>query len=797
MKLIKYYHTLPSLYFFFIFSTGITIGWISGNFVSPIYLMAAFLVILIYAALNFKNDFRLFYAVLILFLLSGILKSWFSLYPFSQAENNLFYNNIDAFQGTIESVSVREGKPDIYLMKCDKVFLKDKMLVSDGFVVISQGKYSKRFKYGDVLHIFGKPQQAGLPTNPGEFNYRRYLQLNNRFLQFRLHKETKVLHIFSGKGNWAQSNIFNKTRHSIRSIIDKHLTGNSASIVKALILGERGNLEKGVVADFQKTGVIHVLAISGLHVAFIALFLQFILSILRVPQKINMALIILFLVFFLALVNFKAPVVRASLMMTVYFIAKFSNRPQNTINIVALSGIAILLFKPEELLLPGFQYSFAAVFGLVYGNSKLNSLLPAFKSNTWFRKVFNKFIRKPFIASFCAILATLPLTWFYFGTFQIGALVANIFVIPIIGIVVFLSIFLLITASIKILPATGIAILLNSVLDFLTWIISNFANLPYVQIVTGHPSLVSIILVTIGIFLFFNAKNSKARLAFLAVTALFLFLTIGTNFQGKNLKITFIHVGQGDAALIEFPNGKNALVDAGNKGFGFDAGERYVDPVLKYYGISKINYLIGSHPHSDHIGGFEFLLDNYFVDTLVMNEFKVSSKIYKRIISKSKQKGVFIKYADEGDIIIPDIRTRIYILHPDTTFETSGSHGGQTINNSSLVFKLMYGNNSFLFSGDAEVESEEAMQNYESFLDVDVLKVGHHGSRTSSSKEFLELVKPEFAIISVGRKNKFKHPAPETLEKFSNLGIEFYRTDQIGAIVIESDGHTLKKVNWR
>jgi len=797
MSLIKNYHTLPSLYFFLLFTAGIASGWLAGNIVSPLFLLIVFTSVLIFAFLYFKNDSYLFHSALVLFFLVGVLRVWFSVYPFSPAESALFNPNIEAFQGTIIDVVEREGKSDIYLLKCDKTIVESKENDTDGYIVISQGKFKKRFKYGDVLRIAGTPQMPTLPGNPGEFNYRRYLQLNDRFFQFRLDKETKIIHIFTGKGNWAQSKIFNKTRQSIREIIDTYLKRNSASIVKALILGERGNLDKEVVSDFQKTGVVHVLAISGLHVAFIALFLQFILSILRVPQKINMALIILFLVFFLALVNFKAPVVRASLMMTIYFIAKFTSRPQNSLNIVALSGIAILMVKPEELLLPGFQYSFAAVFGLIYGNSKLTGLIPSFKSNTIIRKIFNNYIRKPFIASFCAILATLPLTWYYFGSFQIGALIANVFVIPIIGIVVFLSIFLLIVSSIKLLPAAGIAFLLSYILDFLIILVSSFAEFPFIQISTGHPALISIILVTNAIFFFFNLNNRKARLALLGVFAIFTVMFLGKQFSAKQLKVTFIHVGQGDATLIEFPNGKNALIDAGDKGFGFDAGERYVNPVLKYYGISRINYLIGSHPHSDHIGGFEYILENFKVDTLVINEFKAKSKIYKRILQTSEQKGLFIKYADEGDIIIPDNQTRIYVLHPDTAYENSNSHSGESVNNSSLIFKLQHGKNSFLFNGDAEIDSEEAILNYGSFLDCDVLKVGHHGSKTSSSEQFLSIAKPEIAVISVGKRNKFKHPSAVTLKKFRNRGINFYRTDEAGAVVIASDGKNLEKLDWR
>jgi competence protein ComEC len=248
---------------------------------------------------------------------------------------------------------------------------------------------------------------------------------------------------------------------------------------------------------------------------------------------------------------------------------------------------------------------------------------------------------------------------------------------------------------------------------------------------------------------------------------------------------------------LRFPNDNVALVDAGNKGFAFDAGQRYVDPVLKYYGISKIDYLIASHPHGDHIGGFEFILSNYRVDTLVINAFPMQSKLYQRILKLAKQKKVFIKVVDRGDIIYADSRTRLYILHPAQQFLHHNNMSGEVVNNTSLVIKIVHGKNSILLNGDAEFAAERSLVKYTSFLDCDILKVAHHGSKTSSSDLFLDWAKPGWAVISVGKKNKFNHPSPGTLLKYAGRKIPVLRTDISGAVVFESDGKNLKRVNWR
>lgn len=797
MDYIKRFHSLPSLYFFLFFSFGIALCWFLGPEFSFLALVIIFCSVFLLLIIFYKKDKFFFGFSLVAIVITGTVRMWLALYLFNPIEMQLFQPHIDAFQGKIIEADYRDLKSNIYILDCNKVMIGNQQILTAGLVVLSQGKYEQEFSYGDVIRIYGKPELPALPTNPGEFNYRRYLQLNDEFFYFRLDKDTPVSKILSDKGNWAQNLIFNPVRRSIRKVIDSHLSKQSSSIVKALILGERGNLDKGVITDFQKTGVIHVLAISGLHVGFIALMLQFALSLLRVPKKISMAMIILFLVFFVALVNFKAPVVRASLMMSFYYLSKFMVRPQKPLNIISLSGIVILMVQPEQLLLPGFQYSFAAVFGLIYGSDKLDKLFPYVKPHGKAVQFINQKIRTPFIASLSAILATLPLTWYYFGSLQIGAIIANILVIPYIALVLFLCILFLCFAWMPFFPVSGVAFIIDSLINLLVAGVAEFSQLPFIQVITGHPNLLLVTLIVIVILLIFNISIPRARLGLMAIITFLILTSLIQKTNAGKLKLTFINVGQGDATLLQFPNDKIALVDAGNKGFGFDAGERYIDGVLKYNGINELNYLIASHPHSDHIGGFEYIIKNYDVDTLIFSKFHYNSRLVKRILSLAKQKNIAIKMLDAGDLINVCQQTRIYVLHPTYTFEKSSSTSGEAVNNSSIVLKLIYGKNSILLNGDAEKDAELAMCRYKSFLDCDLLKVGHHGSNTSSSIPFLNLAKPESAVISVGRHNKFNHPSPVTILKYNQRKIHLYRTDISGAVEFESDGNELRRINWR
>ncbi|MCB0283870.1 MAG: DNA internalization-related competence protein ComEC/Rec2 [Calditrichaeota bacterium] len=795
--MIKHFHTIPVLFFFVLFSAGITASWYLGQYIDEKILLLSIAVLFLSLIFLYKTQLSFFYVSLALVFVTGFLRMWVALFMFTPAESSLFEKNITQVQGTIIDTRYREDKADLYLLKVDTVFTNDSVFAADGLMAVHQGKYNGKFEFGDYIRIPQKPEVTALPGNPGEFNYRFYFQLKDQFFTIKIEKNTKIEFIAEEKGNYFQYHIFNPVRTKIRKIIDTYLPAESAGIVSALILGDRSSLNQSIVNDFQKTGVVHVLAISGLHVGFIALFVQFLLSFVRIPGKITIILTIAFLLFFVALVDFKAPVVRASAMMIIYYLTKFIRRPQDPLNVLAIAGVLILAVQPEQLLLPGFQYSFSAVFGLLYGGERLNRLIPSFHANSRFKKFFNIYLRTAFIASFCAVLATLPLTWYYYGVIQIGALIANVIVIPAIGVILFLSVFFILISFFKILPVLGVAMVLDFIIQKLTLFIGLFARVPFIQLSAGMPNFFELLLVSIIIFFLFTINKAKSRQIIL-ITVLFLTTyTFIIHPDQNRLRLTFINVGQGDACLIEFPNGKSALVDGGDKNFSFDAGERYLQPVLKNLGITKINYLIGTHPHSDHIGGFEYILQNFAVDTLALNGLEASSGLFKRIINLAQNKDVFKKIVRKGQVLIPDPTIRLYVLHPDGPDTEEETDSGKEINNSSIMLKLVYGNTSVLLNGDAETEAENQILKYGSFLDCDIMKVGHHGSVTSSSEMFLDLARPEIAIVSVGHKNKFKHPGLKTLQKFASRNIKLLRTDLSGALVFESDGEKIKRVDWR
>ncbi|MEJ2052509.1 MAG: MBL fold metallo-hydrolase [Calditrichaceae bacterium] len=239
------------------------------------------------------------------------------------------------------------------------------------------------------------------------------------------------------------------------------------------------------------------------------------------------------------------------------------------------------------------------------------------------------------------------------------------------------------------------------------------------------------------------------------------------------------------------------VVDAGENRPGFNAGNRYMLPLLKYYGINRIKYLVGSHAHSDHIGGFTSILSKIIVDTLVLPHYPYESRLYQSILSTAKRKKIPVVYKARGDKLYPDETCRVYVLHPLGRFLTKHDQSGHEVNNSSLVLKITYRETAFLLTGDMEMDAEKYLLNYRSFLGSDLLKVGHHGSKTSTGEAFLTLIHPDYSVISVGRFNKFFHPSRNTVDRLTAGGAHPLRTDHFGGLVFESDGREVKLVNWR
>jgi competence protein ComEC len=261
--------------------------------------------------------------------------------------------------------------------------------------------------------------------------------------------------------------------------------------------------------------------------------------------------------------------------------------------------------------------------------------------------------------------------------------------------------------------------------------------------------------------------------------------------QPKNLRIVVFDVGQGDASLIQTPNGKNILIDVGTWNPGSNSGEEVLLPYFKENEIKKLDAVFLSHPHADHIGGILDLINNIEIDTIYNSGFEYDSKLYQNYIALAGSKKIPIVSLRSGDKIAIDPELLILTLGPE------GPVFNNDPNQHSLILNFIYGENEFLFTGDAGEDQEfRVVDNYSDLLDTDFLKVGHHGSRTSSEPFFLEKVTPDIAVVSVADKNRFKHPHPEAVRRLISTKSEIYYTSRDKALIFESDGKTISRINW-
>ncbi len=321
----------------------------------------------------------------------------------------------------------------------------------------------------------------------------------------------------------------------------------------------------------------------------------------------------------------------------------------------------------------------------------------------------------------------------------------------------------------------------------------SYVYIPNFSLVDG---IIFYLFLTVIMYSFEKFVHRSALWAIIILVGLNLFIFL--QLDNKQLlpdgkfSVVMIDIGQGDGILLKFPNGKTALIDAGNASFGFDNGERVIAPLLQRLAINKIDFGFISHVDSDHYKGFLSLIKNGWIKKIYKPNLDSTKKKDLALEKIIKENNVELKYYSKSAMMFGNLK--LYILN-DTTISRYKSFGS---NNKSGIIKIIHGENSFLFVGDAEHEAENLnIKIYNNFLDSDVLKIGHHGSKSSSSQKFINAVTPKVGLISAGLNNSFGHPVKSIVERFINSNVLLYRTDIEGAIILQSDGKLIRKINWR
>ncbi len=671
---------------------------------------------------------------------------------------------------------------------CEILLLSDNVLKNDFNVfVFGKGLIPNE---GDTLLSKGKMKKLVGKRNPGEFDFRAHFSRQGNYGRiFIVKKHKSIIH----QGNLPLSVSWIRSAQAfVRNSLNDATDSKTAGLLTALLLGDKSTIDENMKLDFANTGVIHVLAVSGLHVGYILIILTIFASIIRIPWGWNRIIVIFGLFAFCALTGGKPSVIRASIMAGLYVISPILNRPGNVWNIIGFAACLLLAYDPLYIMDLGFILSFSAVISIIYFYGLFEKLLPEVINPTHIQNSFLKNTLSLFLVSLSAQIGTLPITAAFFHKIPIISLVANVVIVPIIGVIVVVGFMIIALSFSPFLSqlAGNVASLLQTTISWFAQIFSSysFSSIPVKQIVFFDVALYGLMI--LGIFLIFQSEyRGKGLITFLLMLNLII-LRISPK---PVTNIIFMDVGQGDAALIQFSNGKTMLVDAGNRNRREDWGERVILPVLNHLGIKKLNWTVMSHPHADHIGGLVSVVESIPTDTLMDTYSGYGSWTYNHLIERYSELNTFIKKPKAGEILQITPKESILFFAPDSIFSVSQHN----VNNASIVFKLMMGEKSILFTGDLEHEGDKVLTQFGDHLKVDILKVGHHGSITSTTEKVLSIIKPELAVVSVGDGNKFSHPSPIVMNRLKDYEIQIHRTDYSGALWIQSDGLSYWKKEWK
>lgn len=632
---------------------------------------------------------------------------------------------------------------------------------------------------GDEVLIRGELKKPEKPGNPGEFDYASFLEKEKIFYilttdnekDLRLLKEAAGISYFLGC-----------LRKKTEKIIKDTLSDKEAGILLGMLLGKKEEIDPQDYREFQKSGIVHIFAVSGLHVGFLVFLMAFILSFLSLAPGAKTAVIYIVLLLYGSITGWPASVARAVIMALAAVTAFYLKREVSPLNSLGLAGFIILLLDPYALFKTGFQLSFMATWGLLY-------IYPLLKKAIDYKKWWLDLILVPLSAQ----LAVLPLIAYYFYLFTPAALVANIFVSYLAGGAIIAG-FLGMLAGFLFPFLSPLFIYPAGFMIEIMQMVVNAANaFPFSYLWVKKPEVWLLIFYYAGILFLCGALYSKtwkkAAFEILIITVFFIFLLLPPYFYNRGvLEITFIDVGQGDSILIKTPEGKFILIDGGGSRWTDIAGRKLL-PYLHSRGINRFYMLVNSHPDTDHLKGLEEVALEHRADFLCLPGSLADVHEYDILKSRVFKHGGKLLYLEKGKRLNIEKDFYIEILYPE------GEYKGGKYNDYSLVLYVKYRGFSALLPGDIE---EEGLQNllYEGIKTAYVVKVPHHGSRGSLYPGFYEEVNPYLAVISVG-KNNFGHPHAEVLNFLKENKIEVLRTDEKGAITLLSDGSRLTVSTFR
>ncbi|NQU04660.1 MAG: ComEC/Rec2 family competence protein [Calditrichaeota bacterium] len=589
-----------------------------------------------------------------------------------------------------------------------------------------------------------------------------------------------------------------KVRNNLSDRIERFHKNNSP-LIKALLLGIRRDIEPELKENLRVTGLSHLLALSGLHIGFLAGIMIAFGAILRLSPRWRYGLAIVGIVLFIYLVPTRSCTLRAGIMSSAFLIAPVLKRWSPPLNILAFAALIILCLRPDDLFDAGFQLSFAAVGGIIIFIPLSENINTYFKRYAGrFFRMFRQFLLKPVLISCAATVSVLPLTAYHFGMASFGAPLFNLAALPLLALI-FAGAWLVMGLS---FVWSGLAALtadgLGLIIVVWKWICHFFAC--YAPCWNGRLAPFVVIALICGIIWLSIQRHKYWKKLFIFSLLIPAVLLWSFSFSNRNFQAWFLDVGHGDAQVWRFPSGQTAVIDGGPVSMSHYGGA--VAKMLKFYYIAKIDLMVASHPEADHIGGLIELLDKFAVGLAIKSTVSSETKTYAKLCRASDENDVkWITAAAGSEIHGLPAGFQLSVLAPPVGSEYWSA------NNASVVLLLEATVDKgktlrLLTTGDIEGRGERAIV-ARGGIEAELLKLPHHGSPTSSSPEFIAAVNPELAVVTRGGTNENRRYSSidEVLNRLRAGGIEIHHTGVEGAILFEPvyvDGKAeWQIVDWR
>ena len=663
----------------------------------------------------------------------------------------------------------------------DKKYKNTKLLLD-----IKKSELKEEPEFGDEIEIIGELKKPNDARNYKGFDYKQYLKSKKIYAtvsseNYKIISKNKIDII---------SKVINSVQNNMKSNINKILNEEEAALCIGILVGDREAISEQTEDNFKKSNLTHMLAVSGSHITYIINALAMLLG--KTSKRTSKIFTIIILIFFMALTGFTFSVIRACIMGILVLLASLMYRKPDTINNLGISSFIILLFNPYAISDAGFLLSYGGTIGIVLLGDKIENAI--YKEENKNKNIINKIIKYIIISfsiTLSANLIIIPIMAYNFSTVSFTFWISNILAAPIMEIATIFG-FIIYFISIFFIPlAKFLGIFLNLLLYLLLKIAEVSSLIPGSSIYIKTPYIIECIIYYLFIVIWLkwdyikNAIKVKKILKVLVASSILLiiFSSIFICCFPKTLKIYFVDVGQGDCTLIETPTNKHILIDGGGSEFGnFDVGESTLLPYLLDRRITTIDYMLISHFDSDHIDGLFAVMENLKIKNIIISKQGEKSDNFIRFQELVKNKKVNVLVVKKGDRIQIDKYSYFEILFPEKNLIQDN-----VLNNNSIVANFCSMGFKLLFTGDIEEIAEKRL--WELYRDTDklkstILKVAHHGSKTSSTAKFLELVTPKIALIGVGEGNKFGHPNNGVLDRIRDYTNKIYRTDKNGEIEI-------------